>query len=188
MTLAEQKSHLRAVASAAVAALGPERAGLDAAIAAAIIASVEFGKAEQLLAYKGLADEVPVEAVIEAADQGGKSVFLPRVGSRGIEFWQWRPGESLTPSGLGVAEPSSELAPRQAPSLVLVPGRAFDRSGNRLGRGGGHYDRALAGFWEGATTVGAAYGCQVLESVPVGPDDRRVAYLVSEQGMIPAGL
>ena len=76
MTLDEQKSHLRAVASAAVAALGSERAGLDAAIAAAIIASVEFGEAEQLLAYKGLADEVPIEAVIEAADQEVSALAL----------------------------------------------------------------------------------------------------------------
>jgi 5-formyltetrahydrofolate cyclo-ligase len=68
--------------------------------------------------------------------------------------------------------------------VFLVPGLAFDAHGNRLGNGGGHYDRALAEATSGAETVGIVPRSRLIESVPVEPHDRPVRWLATENGVI----
>lgn len=190
MTIEDDKAQLRMRVGRAVAALtAGERDGLDAAVCDAIVGSREYRGCEQLIAYKALKDEVSVAAVIAAALATAKAVFLPVVaGGTTLDFRRWQDGAPLLQSAAGVLEPAGGRAPARLPSVVLVPGRAFDAAGNRLGRGGGHYDRALDGLAGLGTTVGVAYSCQLLDAVPVGPRDRRVSMLVSEEGLKRAGL
>ena len=82
--------------------------------------------------------------------------------------------------GLG----ARSIWPREL-DAVLVPGRAFDRAGNRLGRGKGYYDRLLARLRPDArgATIGVAYAEQIEESVPASGDDRPVAWIASDRGL-----
>jgi 5-formyltetrahydrofolate cyclo-ligase len=82
------------------------------------------------------------------------------------------------PTDSGSAVPAIEI------DVFLVPGLAFDASGNRLGNGGGHYDRALAEATSGAETVGIAPRSRFIESVPVEPHDHPVRWLATEEGVI----
>jgi len=66
--------------------------------------------------------------------------------------------------------------------LVLTPAVACDRGGVRLGRGGGFYDRMLARC--GGPAVGIVYACQLAESLPREPHDRKVAFAVTEEGVL----
>ncbi len=73
--------------------------------------------------------------------------------------------------------------PLAAGDLLLAPGLAFDRSGGRLGRGAGYYDRALeAAAALELTVFGLAYSFQVVKRVPQEPHDRRMAGVITEEG------
>ena len=72
--------------------------------------------------------------------------------------------------------------------VVLVPGLAFDRSGNRLGRGGGDYDATFPPGEVAPRLVGVAWEFQLVTDVPHGSHDRRVDAIVTERGWVwPAG-
>jgi 5-formyltetrahydrofolate cyclo-ligase len=68
---------------------------------------------------------------------------------------------------------------------VLTPGLAVDRTGTRLGQGGGCYDRALGRVPVGTFTCTLLYDGEVLDQVPAAPHDRRVTAAVTPAGLIP---
>jgi len=107
-------------------------------------------------------------------------VALPVTGGRGavLQFRLWQPGDRLTPGPFGLLEPTG---PPAAPDVLLVPLLAYDICGNRLGYGGGYYDRTIAAT--GALAIGAAHGAQQVAAVPAGPEDRRLAGVVTETGL-----
>ncbi len=87
----------------------------------------------------------------------------------------------------GFSQPVAE-APAADPTLVdvvLVPGLAFDRSGVRLGRGGGHYDRFLAAVRDDALVVGVIPEVVLVDTLPREPHDRLMTHLVTERGVMP---
>ena len=69
------------------------------------------------------------------------------------------------------------------PDFLLVPLLAFDRSGRRLGYGGGFYDRTLAAMPR-AGLLGCAYACQEMAEVPAGPGDVRLPAVATERGVV----
>jgi len=188
----------------------PERARAAAgAVADRVLALPELAAADAVLLYAALADELPTRPLHEALRAAGKPTGLPRLEQDGrlvfafVERWEdLRPGRygvlEPPPGGAGVvlgatgvpgAEGAAE-APRarveHREALMVVPGVAFDRRGHRLGRGGGHYDRALRAA-PGALRVGVAYAFQVLASVPEGPGDEAMDVVVSERETCRAG-
>jgi len=83
----------------------------------------------------------------------------------------------------GIPEPEHPVwAGPQELDLVLVPGVAFDRAGNRIGRGGGFYDRLLRRY--SAVRAGICFDFQILETVPAEPHDCRMDRLVSESEIL----
>ncbi|MCA9385913.1 hypothetical protein KC717_04670 [Candidatus Dojkabacteria bacterium] len=69
--------------------------------------------------------------------------------------------------------------------LLVVPGRAFDKKGNRIGRGGGWYDQTIAhNIHSECKKVGICYAAQILDDVPVEPHDQKVDILVCEEGIM----
>ena len=110
----------------------------------------------------------------------GRPIALPVTGPRGtvLEFRLWRPGDRMAPGPLGIPEPTG---PPAEPDVLLAPLLAFDASGSRLGYGGGYYDRTIAAT--GALAIGAAHAAQEVAAVPVGPDDRPLAGVVTETGL-----
>ena len=65
---------------------------------------------------------------------------------------------------------------------MIVPGLAFTRRGDRLGQGGGWYDRVLAGVRDDCVTIGVAFAPQLVDELPVEPHDRPVDLVVTEHG------
>ncbi|GJM18694.1 MAG: 5-formyltetrahydrofolate cyclo-ligase [Phycisphaeraceae bacterium] len=136
--------------------------------------------------------EPDVEPVLRALAAAGRMVAVPRIGwetramsARVIPGWD-ELGRWVETRRHGVREPvegcpTLELADAE---LLIVPGVAFDRSGGRLGRGGGFYDRFLARVAPGVPTIGACYAAQVVDRVPEGELDRPVTMLASEDGCV----
>jgi 5-formyltetrahydrofolate cyclo-ligase len=187
VSLAEQKREARRRATAAVMAMPTDvRRASDAAIVRTLCERNEYTSSQQLLAYWPLEDEVSLTELLLLAVEAGKVVLLPRVADGTIGFHTWSPEAGLEPGALGVSEPfaDGERPDPGVPSFVLVPGRAFDVAGNRLGRGGGYYDKVWKELASFGPRCGVSYACQIGATVPHDERDSIVDLLVCERGMV----
>ena len=179
----------REVAIRVGAASKTARAEWDRAISESLLESALYWDCEQLVAYSPLPDEVSLLILTDEAQRVGKRVYLPVVGRRGdLSFHLYQKGARLNRGRCGTLEPIVSEGPAGRLSttegaLVLVPGRAFDREGRRLGRGGGHYDRIASLLKTNGTLIGVAYELQVLPAVPVEGHDFYVDGVVTEVGV-----
>jgi len=180
------KASLRRQAALLVSALGSEqRRHAEAAVCDHVASLAAYQAAEQLIAYMPLADELDIEGLLARASADGKRLFLPVAADDGtLVFRSWARGEDLETGAFGVRVPRHGDAPLARRSLSVIPGRAFDRRGYRVGRGKGCYDRVLRGLSQLGPTLGVAYACQVFASVPRQRHDQAVDLLVTEQGCI----
>jgi 5-formyltetrahydrofolate cyclo-ligase len=200
VTAAEQKEALRRRMRAAESSPwgrgGGARRKANEAIAEALIASSQWAASEALALFVGVRHEVDTWSLIEAAWSAGKTVYLPLVRSRGImSMHVVNSRESLVPGSFGLLEPKPEcpegLAEFDRSLCVCVPGLAFTRRGERLGQGGGFYDRFLAGLVSHAgprRTLGVAYAWQLLDELPTSDHDQRVESLLTESGIVSCGI
>ena len=130
-----------------------------------------FRNSQRVAVYLPNDGEMDLTLLIGCATRAGKCCYLPvlcPLGSRHLWFSPYRPGDSLRPNRLRILEPvhpTSRRVRARALDLILVPLVAFDEAGNRLGMGGGYYDRSLAFlthrcYWRKPRIVGVAYDFQ----------------------------
>jgi 5-formyltetrahydrofolate cyclo-ligase len=184
--LRDRKNRLRLRMAAQRRAVEPVAAQQAARrVASHLAARPELRGAARVVLYAALPDELPTLPLFAAALEAGKPVLLPRVPRAGVlEFAPCARWEELRPGRYGVLEPParSPAQPLERRDLIVVPGVAFDRAGNRLGRGQGYYDRWLPPPQDGPLLVGAGFAFQLVASVPNGPGDRRMDAILTEQG------
>ncbi len=152
-----------------------------------LFAQPEFISAAVLHTYVAWRNEVDTHEIIRAALEQGKRVIVPRVDrdSRDLQHFFVNSPSELTPGSFGIPEPDPHKARRIDPGcadLVLVPGVAFDRSGHRLGFGGGYYDDFLSKTT--AVRVALAYDFQLVESLPTRDADEPVNVVVLETELV----
>jgi len=138
--------------------------------------------------YCALAGEVPTGRIRHAYLAAGARLYYPRVTGRGtLAFYPHGEGDGWEGGPYGIPEPSipGGVEPRLSGwGIIVVPGLAFDRRGNRLGQGVGYYDRFLGGLPESVPRVGLAWAGQLVPEVPVDAWDVPVHALVTEEGVI----
>jgi 5-formyltetrahydrofolate cyclo-ligase len=189
-SVADEKKYLRAVLNEARASLPGERVrALSHDVQLRLLACPHFIGAPALALYSPKDNEVATELLFERALAAGKAVYFPRIDSarRAIALVRVRAREDLAPGAFGIDEPrGDEIADpaRLGPALICVPGLAFSPRGGRLGRGGGYYDRMLAGAGAGVMAAGLAYSFQVLDTLAESPHDRRLDFIVTESGVL----
>lgn len=163
---------------------GAQRERFDRAICERIAESAEFREASVLLLYKSFGGEVSVDAIADKARMLGKTVAYPFCVGAGVmlalapdddEAWEKGKYGIMSP----VREHSRELAPEEI-GLVIAPCAAFDSSRNRVGMGGGYYDRYLPKCVN-AYTMLAAYEAQRVSEIQTEPTDFQVACVITEQ-------
>jgi 5-formyltetrahydrofolate cyclo-ligase len=161
----------------------PEVARRSAAVCLRLLRLRAVATADHVVAYSPVDNEVdPGEAVV-AVMGAGKMVYYPRMTGSALEFLRSDPG-ALRPGRRGIFEPVEGEALSDGERVVfLVPGLAFDARGVRVGRGRGHYDRALADFAK-AHRVGLAYDFQVVHSLPEAAWDVRMHAVVTEERLL----
>ena len=157
-----------------------------------ILSSPQYKTATTLFAYMALPDEVDLTSVILDALEKGKNVALPKIISQGeniIKFFYLDKSKKLTEQTstgtYNILEPDESLPATPDPAqktLILVPGRAFTKEGDRLGRGKGYYDRFLSEKIVGSSPTmtsfpnfmlaGVCFDFQIKKSLPV--DDRDI--------------
>ena len=146
----------------------------------------EVRRAATVAAYVSVGREPGTGPLLDALAAAGKRVILPLLQSDDDLDWAlYRGPDELASARRGLLEPTGPGLGRDAVAtadVVVVPGLAVDRTGMRLGRGGGSYDRALArvtGF-----TVVALNAEELLETVPAAAHDRRVHAAATEDGVV----
>jgi 5-formyltetrahydrofolate cyclo-ligase len=145
-----------------------------------VINSNEYQSAKVVGAYFAFGSEVATELIIEHAKMLGKKIALPRVEEDEITFYELSSTKSLIRGRFGIMEPPPYGQMGEI-DLLVVPGIAFDKKGNRLGYGKGFYDRLLSGTR--TFSIGLAYSFQVLENLPHDRYDKRLDAVASEDGI-----
>jgi 5-formyltetrahydrofolate cyclo-ligase len=141
--------------------------------------------ARTVLVFYSFGSEVPTRQIIQRLLAEGRRVLLPYMEGVDMKAAELRQGDELAATSYGPKEPTHRVAVDPAEvDLVITPGMAFDRSGHRVGYGGGNYDRYLGGLGPNATTVGIAFHVQVLPEVPHGLGDQPVDFVVTDQETI----
>lgn len=190
MTLtARNKAALRQTMRAARGALTPDAARRAGLAGLSLLRGQPFWeKAGEVLGYLPVRGEFDARPLIEDLWARGRRVLLPRCrdGEDGrLDLAPVTCLAEVAPGRHGIPEPCPEacLPPGDfSPDLILAPGLAFDRSGGRMGHGGGYYDRLLADPAMGrAVIVGLAYDFQVVPNVPADPWDRPMDALLTEK-------
>ncbi|MBX7114735.1 MAG: 5-formyltetrahydrofolate cyclo-ligase [Myxococcaceae bacterium] len=147
--------------------------------------SLSFFQTAQVVGlYAAQAFEVPTSALAAAIRQRGGTVCYPRVvpALRPLTFHAVSSEEALLAAVYGIREPapSAPETPLQAIDVLVVPGVGFTRDGQRLGRGGGHYDGTLADPRFRGLSVGLAFADCVIDKLPTEGHDRNVNWVVSD--------
>ncbi len=140
-----------------------------------------------VLAYAALPEEVSLDPLIRRLIRDGRTVALPRVTGEGtLDLHRTDDLQDLVVGAFGVREPepAQPLVEPGDIDVVLVPGVAFDRTGRRLGYGGGYYDRLLPRLVR-ARRVGVCLEAQLVPAVAAEAHDQRVGSVVTEVGMYP---
>ena len=182
------KHRLRGEMKAALAAMPAEAAArLSIAACESVLALDEYARARSVMLYAPIAGEVDCRPIAVAGWRDGKAVLLPRV-TWSIRHMVAVPVDSLDQPLVtgrnGLREPDGEPWPIEKIDLIVVPALAYDRHGNRLGRGGGFYDRFLSRPQLAAHTCGLAFSIQVVGNIPVHPNDYPVKVLVTDKEVL----
>ena len=164
-----------------------ERRRRGEAIRERVLGLPEVRRAGSVLVFASFGSEVPTRDLASDLHAAGKRLLLPYLSGKVMEVAEVGPDEPLVPSSYGPGEPERRVrADPEGIDVVIAPGLAFDRNGNRLGYGGGAYDRFLARLRPEALLVGVAFAEQVVEEVPAGPNDVPVHLVVTDREVIDA--
>lgn len=164
-----------------------ERRAAEAAIAERLMQTDFYKNARCIYCYASFRDEAGTAQIIEGSLRQGKRVAAPRVvGRRGMQFFFIKSRADLRPGAWNIPEPGPWCAKAPLPdeeTLVILPGAAFDRSGARIGYGGGFYDTYLYGNGR-CTKAALAFDAQCVEKIPAEAHDVRADYIITEKELI----
>ncbi|XP_062187923.1 5-formyltetrahydrofolate cyclo-ligase, mitochondrial-like isoform X2 [Phragmites australis] len=213
--VADQKRALRSEVRRALKTLSPDqRASEDLAIQTTILNSSWFKASKRLCAYVSCQElrevdtsKILAEVLRPNPEEQAKDLYVPRVEdkNRNMRMLKITTMDDLVKNSMNILEPSPVDASGNdredvlaAPSLVdllLLPGQAFDRTGRRIGRGGGYYDTFLLKYqelakekgWNQPLLVALSYSVQIMDEgiIPVNSTDVPIDALVSSSGVIP---
>lgn len=158
------------------------------AISDRLLTTDEVRRAATVAAYVSVGREPGTGVLLDALVAAGKRVVLPLLQPDDDLDWAAYTGAaSLATARRGLLEPVGPALGLEAiatADVVIVPGLAVDRTGLRLGRGGGSYDRALGRVPAGTFTCVVLNDDELLEQVPAAAHDRRVAAAVTEERLV----
>ena len=161
-----------------ISVMTPEqKAAQSAAIWERLEKTEAFRNSTDILAYWSMDDEVQTPAFIEKWTAAGKRFYLPSVQGDDLIIKLYN-GSLHAGEQFGIPEPDGEQVDDLSPiTLVIVPGRAFDAQGNRMGRGRGFYDRLLP-QQPHAVKAGVCFDCQKLPCVPTDDNDIKMDFVI----------
>jgi len=178
-------------------AITPEQKILkESAIEERLLCLDAFKQATSILLYVSFRSEVDTRRYLDDVIKLNKKLVLPAVDSkhRKLNLYEVRDISELEPGYMGILEPRAidgMSVTLKDIDLVIIPGTGFDRNGNRLGYGGGYYDKLLSyeskqlsGVDKHITTIALAFEEQVGDDIPAEPHDINVDMIVTDKRLI----
>jgi 5-formyltetrahydrofolate cyclo-ligase len=149
-----------------------------------LITVPEFKRADRIYTYVSMDNEIDTIMLIDYSLSIEKRVFVPRVSGKDMEFYEISDISELSPGYMGIYEPdiNGKEPDYSRTGFMCMPGLAFDRSYNRIGYGGGFYDRYLS-VENKLYKAALAYEAQLLESIPAQDVDVRPDMIVTEESI-----
>lgn len=152
-----------------------DRSCMSDVITSKLIKIGAYKKAELVLAYMNFGSEFEADGFARRVLEDGKSLALPKLKTdrSGLDLHVVSDMGDLEVGLWGIREPRGGdlVEDFSLVDFILVPGVAFSRDGDRLGYGGGFYDRLLVNKRSDAASVAAAFSFQVVEQIPVEEND-----------------
>ncbi len=195
----ESKLRIRRIALDKRNLLTPEEVAVKSeAILERLFFLEKYERANMVMAYMSIRNEVSTEQLILRCLQSGRRVVVPKVekstpdASGGVVkslgvYEIKEAGKHMAAGYMGIAEPDASVLRRVDPleiDMVVVPGVAFDGVRNRIGYGGGYYDRFLRTLRPDCLKAGVAFELQVFDSIPAASYDIPVDIIVTEERII----
>ena len=151
----------------------------------------ELRNASVIFFFASFRTEVDTTEMIKSSLFSGKRVLLPKVDKDRHELllYEIRDFGELAPGYMGIPEPpvsGNQMSINDA-DIVIIPGAGFDASGNRIGYGGGYYDRLLSGLQKNIPVVAPSFEEQLVDVLPSEPHDIRVQMIVTDRRLIRCG-
>lgn len=171
-----------------------ERTVAARGVACALLRHPAYQRARSLAVYLARDGELDPQPLVRRAWASGRRVFLPVLIDRPwprLRFAPYTPTTRFRRNRFGIPEPDvprRRLLPARALDLLLLPLVAFDSAGNRLGMGGGYFDRTLAYLhgrrWQRPRLLGIGYAFQQVAALDAAPWDVPLHGVVTERGPV----
>jgi 5-formyltetrahydrofolate cyclo-ligase len=149
-----------------------------------LLDSKEYINAKEIFTYININNEVITTKFIDLALLNKKRIAVPKVLKNGImEFYYIKSFEEVKKGKFNIYEPDkvNKLAKPSKKSLFIVPGILYDKSNNRVGYGGGYYDRYFNKYGKDFIKIGLAYNDQIIESIPFEKTDVKMDIVLTEK-------
>jgi 5-formyltetrahydrofolate cyclo-ligase len=154
----------------------------DIEIISRFLMTKEYANADLVLCYASVGDEIDTTTLIYSALANGKKVGVPKCNGDMIDFYYIDSLDDLIVGSYGISEPDVKKCKRInnfTNSVLVAPGLGFSPDGNRIGYGGGYYDRFLANYR--GTVFGLCYNSLVKLNIPVEETDCKINILITEK-------
>lgn len=138
------------------------------------------GTERKVFVYLSFSSEMGTDILIERLIEEGYSVYCPRIENG--EMLAVKYGKDFTLSKMGIREPLGEPL-LEAPDLVITPLLAVDRAGNRLGYGGGYYDRYFEKY-PSSKRIGFCFDFQIVNGIPHTREDKCLEVIVTDKQVL----
>jgi 5-formyltetrahydrofolate cyclo-ligase len=183
----KNKKQIRTEIKSALAVMTPDQ-GTRASSEATerLIAEREFTDARSVMIFLPMPGEISALDIARAAWSAGKRVAVPKIRAPGVmdAVVISSLDQGLAPGPMDILEPvGNDVLAASELDLIVAPAMAYDRRGNRLGRGGGYYDRFISQS-KGSLVCGLIFDRQLLDELPVEPHDQPVDMLVTNAEFI----
>ena len=188
MHLSEEKKRLRMSINERIDRMTKqERSAQGRTVSRLLLPCIEAGST--VTAFFPLTNEVNIQPLLAELLKRGDAVYLPCFEEGDMVFRKMIDIESLQPGAFTIPEPSHTAKLLDPPILdiAIIPARAFDKTGNRLGRGNGGFDRWIRKQREvnpETKFIGVCLECQIVAEVPVEEHDEKVDAVATPRGIV----
>ena len=149
-------------------------------IVSRLLETTEYKNAKTVFSYISFEEEVDTFFLIEQALSNGKKVAVPRVSGKEMEFYHIKSFDELQPGYYGILEPITNEIEKELEGILIVPGLAFDIEYNRMGYGGGFYDRYLNKHLKHKLLkVALAYDFQIVSMIETEEHDQKMDMMIT---------